>query len=55
MVKPNPGGVRFTQLMDQVSRIDPEMRVRFTSPHPKDFPDDVRRRVRWCACAVVCV
>lgn len=41
MVKPNPGGVRFTQLMDQVSRIDPEMRVRFTSPHPKDFPDDL--------------
>ncbi|NXS64008.1 CK5P1 protein, partial [Brachypteracias leptosomus] len=35
-----PGGLRFVHLLDQVSRIDPEMRIRFTSPHPKDFPDE---------------
>ncbi|XP_072238982.1 mitochondrial tRNA methylthiotransferase CDK5RAP1 isoform X1 [Leuresthes tenuis] len=35
------GGLRFSDLLDQVSRIDPDMRIRFTSPHPKDFPDEV--------------
>ncbi|CAH2291740.1 CDK5 regulatory subunit-associated 1 [Pelobates cultripes] len=35
------GGLRFVDLLDQVSRINPEMRIRFTSPHPKDFPDEV--------------
>ncbi|XP_022264725.1 mitochondrial tRNA methylthiotransferase CDK5RAP1 isoform X1 [Canis lupus baileyi] len=39
--KPKKGGLRFTYLLDQVSRVDPEMRIRFTSPHPKDFPDEV--------------
>jgi MiaB/RimO family radical SAM methylthiotransferase len=34
-------GVRFTELLDRVSAAAPEMRVRFTSPHPKDFPDDL--------------
>lgn len=34
-------GFRFVDLLDHVSRVDPELRVRFTSPHPKDFPDDV--------------
>ncbi|NWW07696.1 CK5P1 protein, partial [Oreocharis arfaki] len=38
--KAKPGGLRFAHLLDQVSRIDPEMRIRFTSPHPKDFPDE---------------
>lgn len=36
------GGLRFSDLLDLVSRIDPDMRIRFTSPHPKDFPDEVR-------------
>ncbi|XP_041354897.1 mitochondrial tRNA methylthiotransferase CDK5RAP1-like [Gigantopelta aegis] len=39
--KPKLGGRRFSDLLDRVSQINPEMRIRFTSPHPKDFPDDV--------------
>ncbi|XP_049505938.1 mitochondrial tRNA methylthiotransferase CDK5RAP1 isoform X1 [Panthera uncia] len=39
--KPKQGGLRFAHLLDHVSRVDPEMRIRFTSPHPKDFPDEV--------------
>jgi tRNA A37 methylthiotransferase MiaB len=34
-------GVDFTTLVDKISMIDPELRIRFTSPHPKDFPDEV--------------
>lgn len=32
-------GMRFAELMDRVSDLAPEIRFRFTSPHPKDFPD----------------
>ena len=32
-------GARFADLMDLVSDEAPEVRFRFTSPHPKDFPD----------------
>lgn len=39
--KPKKGGLRFADLLDKVSQINPEMRIRFTSPHPKDFPDEV--------------
>ncbi|XP_047437729.1 CDK5 regulatory subunit-associated protein 1 [Mugil cephalus] len=39
--KTKQGGLRFSDLLDQVSLIDPDMRIRFTSPHPKDFPDEV--------------
>ncbi|XP_067324394.1 mitochondrial tRNA methylthiotransferase CDK5RAP1 [Anolis sagrei] len=39
--RPKQGGLRFAELLDRVSAIDPEMRIRFTSPHPKDFPDEV--------------
>lgn len=39
--KNKKGGRRFCDLLDEVSRINPEMRIRFTSPHPKDFPDEV--------------
>lgn len=35
------GAVQFAELLDAVSDVDPEMRIRFTSPHPKDFSDDV--------------
>lgn len=39
--KNKKGGLRFSDLLDKVSQINPEMRIRFTSPHPKDFPDEV--------------
>ncbi|XP_010181566.1 PREDICTED: CDK5 regulatory subunit-associated protein 1 [Mesitornis unicolor] len=44
--KAKPGGLRFAHLLDQVSRINPEMRIRFTSPHPKDFPDEVLQLIQ---------
>lgn len=40
------GGVRFAELLDRVARAAPEMRVRFTSPHPKDFPRAVLEAVK---------
>ncbi|XP_078698114.1 mitochondrial tRNA methylthiotransferase CDK5RAP1-like [Branchiostoma floridae x Branchiostoma belcheri] len=40
------GGLRFSALLDRVSQVDPEMRVRFVSPHPKDFPDEVLQLIR---------
>lgn len=39
--KPVKGGVRFAELLDRVASVDSQMRIRFTSPHPKDFPDEV--------------
>ena len=49
--KPRPGfstiyrtikrGQTFADLLEAVASIDPEVRIRFTSPHPKDFTDDV--------------
>lgn len=39
--KTKKGGLRFAELLDKVSLVDSEMRIRFTSPHPKDFPDEV--------------
>lgn len=44
--KPKVGGRRFTDLLDKVSAVDPEMRIRFTSPHPKDFPDPVLHLIK---------
>lgn len=41
VTKRKQGGARFTNLLEQVSNVNPEMRIRFTSPHPKDFPDDL--------------
>lgn len=35
------GNHTFSTLMDKASLLDPEMRFRFSSPHPKDFPDEL--------------
>nr|XP_032832488.1 CDK5 regulatory subunit-associated protein 1 [Petromyzon marinus]XP_032832489.1 CDK5 regulatory subunit-associated protein 1 [Petromyzon marinus] len=43
---PDRREVRFAELLAAVSELDPEMRVRFTSPHPKDFPDEVLQVIR---------
>ncbi|XP_072522472.1 mitochondrial tRNA methylthiotransferase CDK5RAP1 [Salminus brasiliensis] len=40
------GGMRFAELLDRVSLVDPDMRIRFTSPHPKDFPDEVLQLIQ---------
>jgi MiaB/RimO family radical SAM methylthiotransferase len=37
----NINGDRFVDLLDKASLINPEIRIRFTSPHPKDFPNDL--------------
>lgn len=37
----NHDGVTFTRLMDEASKVNPEIRFRFSSPHPKDFPEDL--------------
>lgn len=34
-------GLRFADLLDRLSTEYPEMRFRYTSPHPKDFPDEL--------------
>lgn len=34
-------GPRFAQLLDEAATKFPEIRFRFTSPHPKDFPEEV--------------
>lgn len=44
--KQKKGGLRFADLLDKIADISPELRVRFTSPHPKDFPDEVLHIVR---------
>ena len=34
-------GYYFVDLVEAVSNISPELRVRFTSPHPKDYPPEL--------------
>ncbi|XP_057542224.1 CDK5RAP1-like protein [Amaranthus tricolor] len=41
MCKVKTKGLRFSDLLDRLSSEFPEMRFRYTSPHPKDFPDDL--------------
>ncbi|XP_017040192.1 CDK5RAP1-like protein [Drosophila ficusphila] len=44
--KPKTGGTSFAELLRAVAQAVPEMRIRFTSPHPKDFSDEVLRVIR---------
>lgn len=39
--KVRDGGMRFAELLSRVAQVDPQMRIRFTSPHPKDMNQDV--------------
>ncbi|KAL5277210.1 CDK5RAP1 family protein [Megaselia abdita] len=39
--KSKVGGIRFAELLERVALAAPHTRIRFTSPHPKDFPDEV--------------
>lgn len=41
----NKPGARFADLLKLVAAVNPDMRVRFTSPHPKDFPEEVLEAV----------
>ncbi|XP_006838634.2 CDK5RAP1-like protein [Amborella trichopoda] len=41
MCKVKKMGLRFADLLDRLSSEFPEMRFRYTSPHPKDFPDEL--------------
>ena len=45
--RPRSGGLRFAELLSRVADVNPQMRIRFTSPHPKDFPDDVNTALHW--------
>ncbi|GAB2561080.1 MiaB/RimO family radical SAM methylthiotransferase [Spirosoma areae] len=38
---PLPALISFAHLLEQVARIHPELRVRFSTSHPKDITDDV--------------
>ena len=38
-IRRTDGGYYFADLLEQVSDLSPELRVRFTSPHPKDYPE----------------
>jgi tRNA A37 methylthiotransferase MiaB len=39
--RPAASAITFAQLLEAVAEVDPEMRIRFQSPHPKDFTDDL--------------
>lgn len=38
-------GARFADLLHAIADINPNMRIRFTSPHPKDFPTEALQAV----------
>ncbi|XP_058985600.1 CDK5RAP1-like protein [Musca domestica] len=44
--KPKKGGLPFSALLQEIAEAVPDVRIRFTSPHPKDFSEDVLRIIR---------
>ncbi|KRY12268.1 CDK5 regulatory subunit-associated protein 1 [Trichinella patagoniensis] len=46
VVKRKKCGIRFAELLQRLSNINNSVRIRFTSPHPKDFPDEVLDVIR---------
>ncbi|CAM8902305.1 unnamed protein product [Rhodiola kirilowii] len=48
-------GLRFSDLLDRLSTDYPEMRFRYTSPHPKDYPDELLylMRDRYNICKMI--
>lgn len=46
------GGRRFADLLDKVSLVNPEMRIRFMSPHPKVNDQVMLSRLRSIKVAV---
>lgn len=40
------GGARFAELLETIARAVPNTRIRFTSPHPKDFPAETLDVIR---------
>ncbi|OMO84507.1 hypothetical protein COLO4_21994 [Corchorus olitorius] len=55
MCKVKNMGLRFADLLDRLSTEYPEMRFRYTSPHPKDFPDELLylMRDRYNICKLI--
>ena len=45
-VPPAKGSLRFAGLLTRLAESHPEVRFRFTSPHPKDFPDELLEVIR---------
>lgn len=41
----NDGENNFAELMHKASQVDTEMRLRFSSPHPKDFPEELLQTI----------
>jgi len=39
--RPTQGGYTFVDLVERIADLSPELRVRFTSPHPKDYPTEL--------------
>ena len=51
--KRRSGALSFAELLHECAVACPEMRIRFTSPHPKDFSDDVLKVRNPCDVAML--